>query len=53
MIQIELGLTAILLTFFHHTLQVVKGIKRRIPKEKCAAKAIFCCPTENSHHLEA
>jgi hypothetical protein len=19
----------------------------------CAAEAIFCCPTENSHHLEA
>jgi hypothetical protein len=22
-------------------------------KRPCAAEAIFCCPTENSHHLEA
>ncbi len=22
-------------------------------KNVCAAEAIFCCPTENSHHLEA
>ena len=25
--------------------------KRRVPV--CAAEAIFCCPTENSRHLEA
>jgi hypothetical protein len=25
----------------------------KIPVHYCAAEAIYCCPTENSHHLEA
>jgi hypothetical protein len=34
------------------TLTPSSGPQRNL-KQLCAAEAIFCCPTENSRHLEA
>ncbi len=33
--------------------QLVDFNRLFLKAHKCAAEAIFCCPTENSHHLEA
>jgi hypothetical protein len=36
-----------------HYMHTCAEFSRRLKQELCAAEAIFCCPTENSRHLEA
>jgi hypothetical protein len=39
--------------FFYYSSQNFKGNREATNMCLCAAEAIFCCPTENSRHLEA